>query len=313
MYIFVEISVFMEKKELHNISLAKLKSLFPDSPSVGLGDDFYILDARLTDRHSPLQHPCRFDGFMILYCCKGHIRLNINLNEYELKENMMFVNSPGNIIKVNELIDTDQNDMRYLVVAMSKEFISGLALDANKMFNDGLSLINNPFMSLDDENSKLLGDHLRLITDVVNSGIQHKADVVRTLISSLLYVITGMWTENIVEHDEKQGVSSRGRMVFEQFMKLVNEYHTQYRNVGFYADKLCLTPKYLSKLVKNASGRSAPDWIDAYVILEAKNLLKHSNISIKEIVFRLNFPNQSVFYKFFKARTGMTPSEYRNS
>lgn len=303
----------MEKKELHNISLAKLKSLFPDSPSVGLGDDFYILDARLTDRHSPLQHPCRFDGFMILYCCKGHIRLNINLNEYELKENMMFVNSPGNIIKVNELIDTDQNDMRYLVVAMSKEFISGLALDANKMFNDGLSLINNPFMSLDDENSKFLGDHIRLITDVVNSGIQHKADVVRTLISSLLYVITGMWTENIVEHDEKQGVSSRGRMVFEQFMKLVNEYHTQYRNVGFYADKLCLTPKYLSKLVKNASGRSAPDWIDAYVILEAKNLLKHSNISIKEIVFRLNFPNQSVFYKFFKARTGMTPSEYRNS
>ena len=313
MYIFVEISVFMEKKELHNISLAKFKSLFPDSPSVGLGDDFYILDARLTDRHSPLQHPCRFDGFMILYCCKGHIRLNINLNEYELKDNMMFVNSPGNIIKVNELIDTDQNDMRYLVVAMSKEFISGLALDANKMFNDGLSLINNPFMSLDDENSKLLGDHIRLITDVVNSGIQHKADVVRTLISSLLYVITGMWTENIVEHDEKQGVSSRGRMVFEQFMKLVNEYHTQYRNVGFYADKLCLTPKYLSKLVKNASGRSAPDWIDAYVILEAKNLLKHSNISIKEIVFRLNFPNQSVFYKFFKARTGMTPSEYRNS
>lgn len=303
----------MEKKELHNISLAKFKSLFPDSPYVGLGDDFYILDARLTDRHSPLQHPCRFDGFMILYCCKGHIRLNINLNEYELKENMMFVNSPGNIIKVNELIDTDQNDMRYLVVAMSKEFISGLALDANKMFNDGLSLINNPFMSLDDENSKLLGDHIRLITDVVNSGIQHKADVVRTLISSLLYVITGMWTENIVEHDEKQGVSSRGRMVFEQFMKLVNEYHTQYRNVGFYADKLCLTPKYLSKLVKNASGRSAPDWIDAYVILEAKNLLKHSNISIKEIVFRLNFPNQSVFYKFFKARTGMTPSEYRNS
>lgn len=303
----------MEKKELHNISLAKFKSLFPDSPSVGLGDDFYILDARLTDRHSPLQHPCRFDGFMILYCCKGHIRLNINLNEYELKDNMMFVNSPGNIIKVNELIDTDQNDMRYLVVAMSKEFISGLALDANKMFNDGLSLINNPFMSLDDENSKLLGDHIRLITDVVNSGIQHKADVVRTLISSLLYVITGMWTENIVEHDEKQGVSSRGRMVFEQFMKLVNEYHTQYRNVGFYADKLCLTPKYLSKLVKNASGRSAPDWIDAYVILEAKNLLKHSNISIKEIVFRLNFPNQSVFYKFFKARTGMTPSEYRNS
>ena len=91
------------------------------------------------------------------------------------------------------------------------------------------------------------------------------------------------------------------------------EYHTKYRNVGFYADKLCLTPKYLSKLIKTATGRSAPEWIDSYVILEAKNLLKYSGTTIKEIVFKLNFPNQSVFYKFFKARTGMTPTEYRNS
>lgn len=303
----------MDKRELHNITLGKFKSFFPEASSVGLGDDFYILDAQLTDNHSPLQHPCRFDGFMILYCCKGHIRLNINLNEYELKENMMFVNSPGNIIKVNELVDTDQKDMRYLVVAMSKDFLSSLALDANKMFNDGLSLINDPFMSLDEENSKLLGDHLKLISTVVDSSLTHKKDVVRTLMSSLLYVITGMWAARSLKEEEKEITSSRSRMIFEQFMRLVNEYHTRYRNVGFYADKLCLTPKYLSKLVKNASGRSAPDWIDAYVILEAKNLLKHSNISIKEIVYRLNFPNQSVFYKFFKARTNMTPSEYRNS
>jgi AraC-like DNA-binding protein len=82
--------------------------------------------------------------------------------------------------------------------------------------------------------------------------------------------------------------------------------------MAFYADKMCLTPKYLSKLVKEASGRSAPDWVDSFVILEAKNLLKYTDLAIKEIVFRLHFPNQSVFYKFFKAHTGMTPSEYRN-
>ena len=74
-----------------------------------------------------------------------------------------------------------------------------------------------------------------------------------------------------------------------------------------------MTPKYLSRVVREVTGRSAPEWIDAYVILEAKNQLKHSNISIKEIVSNLNFPNQSVFYKFFKMRTDMTPSEYRNS
>jgi AraC-like DNA-binding protein len=102
-------------------------------------------------------------------------------------------------------------------------------------------------------------------------------------------------------------------MLFEQFIGLVAKYHTQYRNVAFYADQLCLTPKYMSKLIKTATGKSAPEWIDAYVILEAKNLLKYSSDTIKQIVFKLNFPNQSVFYKFFKSRTGMTPSEYRNS
>jgi len=107
--------------------------------------------------------------------------------------------------------------------------------------------------------------------------------------------------------------SVRSKMIFEQFLHLVTEYHNSERGMSFYAEKLCLSPKYLSKLVKNVSGRSAPDWIDSFVILEAKNMLKYSDLAIKEIVYKLHFPNQSVFYKFFKNHTGMTPSEYRNS
>ena len=134
------------------------------------------------------------------------------------------------------------------------------------------------------------------------------------MLSSMFYIIMGVWGDR-QSNDRSLGqvTHTRSKVIFDQFIKLVSEYHTQYRNVGFYADKLCLTPKYLSKLIKGATGRSAPDWIDAYVILEAKNLLKYSNVTIKEVVYRLNFPNQSVFYKFFKARTGMTPTEYRNS
>ena len=103
----------------------------------------------------------------------------------------------------------------------------------------------------------------------------------------------------------------RSKVIFDRFIGVVSEYHTQERGVAFYADKLCLTPKYLSKLVKAASGRSAPDWIDAYVMLEAKNMLKYSDIPIKEIVSRLNFPNPSTFHKFFKAKAGLTPLQYR--
>ena len=91
------------------------------------------------------------------------------------------------------------------------------------------------------------------------------------------------------------------------------EYRMQERGLSFYAGKLFLTPKYLSKLIKNVSGRSAHEWIDSFVILEAKNRLKYSDRPIKQIVSELNFPNQTTFYRFFKIQTGMTPTEYRKS
>ena len=226
----------------------------------------------------------------------------------------MFVNVPGNIIKVTELPTSGDKAPEYVVVAMTKGFMDGLMLDVNKLFTEGLSLVENPTMAVTDELYALLHRHVALISSIVNSGVLYKRNIVKTMMSSMFYLIAGLWSESAEKaRAEQQAPSSRIRMIFEQFMKLVAEYHTKYRNVGFYADKLCLTPKYLSKLVKIASGQSAPEWIDAYVILEAKNQLKHSNISIKEIVSNLNFPNQSVFYKFFKMRTGMTPSEYRNS
>mgnify|MGYP002942986293 CR=1 FL=1 len=85
----------------------------------------------------------------------------------------------------------------------------------------------------------------------------------------------------------------------------------QQRSVGFYAGQLNLTPKYLTTLIKRISGLSVSEWIDNYVILEAKTLLKYSNMSVQEIAYYLNFPNQSFFGKYFKNHTGMTPTAYR--
>ena len=106
---------------------------------------------------------------------------------------------------------------------------------------------------------------------------------------------------------------SRSNRVFEEFLLLVSEFHMRERSVSFYAEKLCLTPKYLAKLVKNATGKSASDWIDGYVILEAKNMLRYSPMPVKDIVSRLNFPDAPTFHKYFKLRTGMTPARYRKS
>lgn len=299
---------------MHNISLGRFKTLFPDSPFLGIGDDFFVMDVQLTEHNNPISHPCRFDGFMIIYCVKGRIRLNVNLEEYELGDNMLFMYMPGHLIRVNELVDTKQEDLHYICMAMSREFVGSLMLDVNKIFTRNMTLIENPCLLLDNSEKDLLCGHVNLILEVLKSECAYKSESVSSVLSSVIYFLAGVWSSHLEEKDAvSKMTTSRSRLMFEQFIKLVSEYHTVYRNVGFYADKLCLTPKYLSRLIKEASGRSAPEWIDAYVILEAKNLLKYSKMTIKEIVFKLNFPNQSVFYKFFKARTGMTPTEYRNS
>lgn len=299
---------------LHEISMSRFRSLFPKDLSVGLGDDFFVMDVRFEDKHQPLKHPCRFDGFIILYCVKGHIRLNVNLAEFELKEGMVFINLPGNIIRVNELIDTEKTDLHYICIGMSSQFAQGVKMDMMKLFNDGLVLFSNPSIHIDDNEAELLGAYVSTLVKLLHSDVPYKTEAVNTLMSSVFYTLSSFWA---VHADKMEGldghqVPNRSKAVFERFIRLVTEYHSTQRQVGFYADKLCITPKYLSKLIKSASGRSAPEWIDQYVLLEAKNMLKYSGGTIKEIVYKLNFPNQSVFYKFFKSRTGMTPSEYRN-
>ena len=282
--------------QLHNITIGQFKSFFSDAPCVGMGDDFYIMKANLTESHQPLSYPCRFDCFMVIYCLSGHIRLNVNLEEYELKSGMLFLNYPGNIIRVNELVSSDQTDLRYICVMMSRDFVSNLMLDVNKIFTRNLSFVAHPSIDLNEQQRELLREHISLMVRVMQQVGSFKTECVRSILSSVFYFLAGVWAEKLADKkSDEDTVTSRSRVLVDQFIKLVSEYHTSQRNVGFYAEKLCLTPKYLSRVIWDATGRSAPEWIDAYVILEAKNLLKYSGLAIKVIVYKLNFPNQSVF------------------
>lgn len=104
---------------------------------------------------------------------------------------------------------------------------------------------------------------------------------------------------------------SRQEELFRRFIALVNQHSKHERSVNFYADKLCLTPHYLSSVIRETSGQTVMQWINQAVILEAKVLLKHSNLLVFQISDELNFPNPSFFSKFFKRMTGMTPAEYQ--
>ncbi|GAY29767.1 AraC family transcriptional regulator, partial [Prevotella sp. MGM2] len=99
--------------------------------------------------------------------------------------------------------------------------------------------------------------------------------------------------------------------IFDKFIHLLSDNFRSERNVSWYSDQLCLTPKYLSEVVKNVSGRTAGQWIANFVVMEIKQLLANTSLSVKEIAVRLNFSNQSFLGKYFKNATGFSPSDYR--
>lgn len=298
---------------LHNISIRKFKDLFPDMPGKGLGDDLLIADLRYDRELKMFQYPFRFDGYIIIFCMKGRITLDVNLDSFQIVENSLVLNVPGNIIRVSGVDKGDRDNMHFIIVAMSKNFMSGVRFDFNRLFNESVALMDNPCISLDGNERNICRKYLDLASDLLASDMQNKQEAIGALVSSISYLLGSIWTGRLSDAEHKpHAPSAKAKNIYDQFLRLVTDYHTSERNMAFYADKLCLTPKYLSKLVKTVSGRSAPDWIDAFVILESKNMLKYSDLSIKEIVCKLNFPNQSVFYKFFKSHTGKTPSQYRN-
>lgn len=98
---------------------------------------------------------------------------------------------------------------------------------------------------------------------------------------------------------------------FQSFLELVNKYAVRERSIAFYADRLFLTPRYLSTLVRQASGRTVMDWVNEAVMQEAKLMLCHTDKLVYQIADELNFPNASFFSKYFRRMAGMTPNDYR--
>ena len=310
--------VLMEDNTLQTIDIRRIQALAPLVDEYALGTEFILgaVSGRQVEKSEAVLHmlnyPVRFDGYIIFFLKKGHFSLDVNLNTYDIHENSLLVVVPGNIVKLSAYKEDHIGDAELLFALVSREFLSSIRFDFNKVFQDSIRVWKNPCITLQGEELDLAEDYFNLTRKILSSGQDNKREILGSLLTSFIYVALGLWTRRLASaRPEESSSSARVNQVFERFLALVTEYHNVQRGMAFYADKLCLTPKYLSKLVKLSSGRSAPDWIDSYVILEAKNLLKYSDKPIKEIVYLLHFPNQSVFYKFFKAHTGQTPSEYR--
>ena len=252
--------------------------------------------------------PCRIDAFIIGVGTEGETSVSFNLHEFRLKKDSMFIFTPKNILQVNS-----QQYFKADVIAISPDFMRRINIDIKNMMPLFLKFVENPTLALTPEESRSMRGMIAQIERETRGPETHFSfDIVSGLIAATIYKVGDIMYHYLAEHPEGQNNShNRAEEYFKQFTHLLGEHFREERSVGFYARQLCITPKYLTTLIKRISGQSVSEWIDNYVILEAKTLLKYSTMSIQEIAYYLNFPTQSFFGSYFKRNTGMSPSQYK--
>ena len=200
-----------------------------------------------------------------------------------------------------------------VLVVSTRKFLKDGVFNINTALERSVKLTNNPCIHIDEDGQKILADYYTLVSDLYASRLMGTENAIRSIGSSLMHLLGNLWNDELSRQLVSKPYQTRARARYEEFLALVSENFMTERSVAFYAERMCMTPKYLSTLVKDASGKTATEWIDAFLLLEAENLLIYSELTVKEIGYRLHFQSIPSFHKFFKKQTGMTPNEYRNT
>lgn len=252
--------------------------------------------------------PSRLNALIIGVGTEGETSLTSNLQEFRLKKDSLFIFSPKHILQVQS-----NNRFKAHLIVIAPDFLKRINIDTKRMMPLFLQFGSLPCMELTQAESQSLRSFISMVEqELKGSETDFSSEIIGGLIATTIYKVGDILTHYLTEHPEVDSpIHNRAEEYFRQFTELLGEHYKHERSVGFYARQLCITPKYLTTLIKRISGKSVSEWIDNYVILEAKTLLKYSNMSVQEIAYYLNFPNQSFFGSYFKRNAGMSPSQYK--
>ncbi len=260
--------------------------------------------------------PLKMGGMMLFLLFSGTpIDVEINMEPYTMGPGSFMVAFPGNVLKFGCPMPTDFNAY---VMFFDVKFLQNINVNLTSIAMPPNMQRPSPVQRLDHHECDLLKRYLELFAANTKDDFnpQINKSIASSLSSALVYQLVQFYHKRLagaLEASTRGQDPGRRHTYVRDFMKLVHIHYMHERSVTFYADKLYITPKYLSLLVKEATGRSAARWIDDFVLMEAKNMLRFSGKSIQQIAYTLNFSNQSSFGKYFKHLTGMSPTQYQKS
>ncbi len=289
---------------MENLTLAQLRDALPVRPMLSHGDDIFITKILFRpgqERH--LAFPCRFEGVICLYCASGRFDLQVGLDSYAVQKDCFAVSLPEDILSFSWRRDAEPGEIT--LMALSEKMLEEMEFDRL----GALYAFRCRMVKVDTRTMILIHNFRNIFRSV--AGDRH-ADLTRSLgylLRAMNIELTHIW-DRIADRDTllRQGRNPlTGR-----FLALLARYHAERRDLEFYAGRLAMTPKYLSAAVKADTGRTAPEWIAEYVLMEARYYLKHTSLSVKEIAWELHFSNQMDFYRYFQRHGGISPSGYRS-
>ncbi len=270
---------------------------------VSIEDDFIMYSD--IDRSYALEYPIHAEKSYIGFCLEGSAEIEINLKKRVITKNEIVLISLNSIVFHRNFSD----DFRLAFFSISKSITEDLLNYLRKYPPVFLLKPDFPSIMLTDIEMEESMDFFRLMWNVVEDvENDHRIEILKHMLCALLIKIHGYASKYM---NNTVPVSRKEEMI-RQFFLLVSEHLKESKDVSFYANKLCVSPKYLSSLIKQTIGKPAKECIDYCVILESKLMLR-SSCTIQEISQELNFPNQSFFGKYFKKHTGVSPLYYRRS
>lgn len=284
------------------MTLSELLNRFVDANSnqtiCCLNDEFAVID-NPSFMVLP-NHPYRNPLVVGLYCKKGSGKGRVSTKTFDIEKGSFFIVLPGQITELVEL--SSDFDASYII--MTEHFTESLGI--GNTFNLRNIIAHNPHTRLEGRAAQAFEGYLTMCFNLIPVESNPNRLEVLTLLTRAFFLSLGYFM-----HNTEGGDKSRQDQITSEFISLVEKNYREHRDLDYYAESLGLTSKHISKVVKQSSGKSATEWIEKYVTLDAVAQLTSTSRTVKEIAYELNFPSQSFFGKYFSRVVGISPAAYR--
>ena len=274
-------------------------------------DNFLIFDnfserSKVVELMSVTDYPVRLNKItLIAFCMEGYMKFNLGLKNVMMSKNQIYVILPDQILQTTEI----SADFKVGFMVVKRDFFN-----SQNHFIETINLHNRlteqSHFNLSEKEMQEYIQIFKMVKEkIADTEHTYRLQIIQNYFQITFYNIYHL----IVSHQKvaEKRTPNSNTAIFERFLKGVEEHYRKEHSVKFYADTLCLTPKYLSSVIYETSGKHASDWIHDHLVLEAKALLKSTNMNLKNISELLYFCTPSHFGRFFKRYAGYTPNEYK--